>query len=1171
MSTSATAFTFVTPQVTLARNAGALYNFGLGSSTMSILAGQTDTVGLLNRVYTDSIGNAAPSVVARTLVANLGITGDAATVAEAYVVGQLNAAPSGRGKVINDILTAFTGLTGDATFGTFATAFNTQVSAAVAYANTAGSRDTTWAGATGGTPPPATVSSTNLTINPDVLTGGAADDVFLAYVLNNANTLQSGDRVDGGAGRDRLFADVGNSATFAITPITSSVEEFAVRAQAVGTDSNNNNMADPGLYSNTSLVDAERMSGVVRFESNNSRADLVIEDVRILPSQITKDITVAMVETDPGHVDYGLYFDQYSLRNQTTTTSQLIVEILDTRSEALGTGPLKDNPYSGFTFTLNGVNQTIEAPGIDAALTYDDLLVAINGAITANAALKDVVTASRGAVFNRVDTLFGSSVSGTEIVLTSRSGALATNAALGFKTATGTVPPSSGLHTDIRQVTSSSTDLVTVKVVLDDVGRGSTGGDLVIGGLSVGAGAVAGAGTTHQTSLSQGVQRFEIEVLDNSKLQTINSTNNTLREVTIVNGVTSSSSHAYVATRKDAGLLHVNGVVPVSFDQSNQNTPLPGSGNQHNSYGFSDLRLIDASAMRGDLQFTAEISAAARAKYLNLSDGAPALPATDNVAFRYLGGAGNDVMDTDIDAVAFASTINSSSREDFNFSVDGGAGNDTIHVDLIGNTGPWYADQASLRNVTLSGGDGNDTIRKFGDGNTIINGGAGNDTIYADNTGFGGSDAEKPADNSEGPPDTAGNNTTRWFVASTDNNFGDLQLSTANTGTAFLYGCSVRVTFSGAFTANAGGVTSDAADPDSNGFESTALIPLAQNYTGNQYNVNQAIKAAINGSPVLSKVLAASDGPGHTLVITSLIDGGFAFDDLHIEVRRGTDLVDLGTTTQADVLSRWKEVFQDSTETLADAQSAIIAAVTTKNSVTGMVNSALPRAGFIATNGEQSLAESDNRINPGAGDDVIVLGTGALSNDAIVFTGYDLGRKTIINFSDTGTSQDGLNFSSYLTGVFSVSGSVASQKSIDWTLNADANVEANSVSVAQFTSSPTESFEGLTAARFLAAINSTNLAGASNYGGFSAASYNAVNNYVGAGPGTTLVGGVGKAIVMVENDENDGEYRLFELTFNGLASNATADFSACQEIATVDFGDSIALDLVTVAGLVSFG
>ncbi|MBK9346872.1 MAG: hypothetical protein IPN06_10840 [Burkholderiales bacterium] len=98
--------------------------------------------------------------------------------------------------------------------------------------------------------------------------------------------------------------------------------------------------------------------------------------------------------------------------------------------------------------------------------------------------------------------------------------------------------------------------MVTSTVVLDDVGRGSTGGDLVIGGLSVG-----------ETSTSRGVERFEITVQDNSKLQTINSTNNALREVTIVNGATSNTvADAYTTTVTNAGNLTVNGKAFVNPD-----------------------------------------------------------------------------------------------------------------------------------------------------------------------------------------------------------------------------------------------------------------------------------------------------------------------------------------------------------------------------------------------------------------------------------------------------------------------------------------------------------------------------------------------------------------------------------------------------------------------------
>jgi len=139
-------FTFVTNQVILARNAGALYNYGLGNATMSQFAASADLNASLNTVYQNSIGARPTAEVAKILVANLGITGSSATAAEAYVVGQLNpVAVNGRGKVINDILSAFSNLTGDPTFGSFATAFNKQVDAAVKYAAKVGNPDTNWA------------------------------------------------------------------------------------------------------------------------------------------------------------------------------------------------------------------------------------------------------------------------------------------------------------------------------------------------------------------------------------------------------------------------------------------------------------------------------------------------------------------------------------------------------------------------------------------------------------------------------------------------------------------------------------------------------------------------------------------------------------------------------------------------------------------------------------------------------------------------------------------------------------------------------------------------------------------------------------------------------------------------------------------------------------------
>ena len=188
---------------------------------------------------------------------------------------------------------------------------------------------------------------------------------------------------------------------------------------------------------------------------------------------------------------------------------------------------------------------------------------------------------------------------------------------------------------------------------------------------------------------------------------------------------------------------------------------------------------------------------------------------------------------------------------------------------------------------------------------------------------------------------------------------------------------------------------------------------------------------------------------------------------------------------------------------------------------------------------------------------MVVLGTGADSNEKLVFAGYNQGKDSIINFSETGANNDTLDFTSYLNGKSSASGSVDSQVRILTSLNGDANVEANSVTVLNGTfNTTTAKFADLSAAKLLAAVNSTNT-GSLDFAGITAGTLNAVTSYVGSGAGTSLVGGVGKAVVMVQNNLNEGEYAVFELTFNGLAANTTADFSAAEMIGVVDFGNTL--------------
>lgn len=727
----------------VARVAASIWGLKLGyATTQAALAQANASAGgltsVINDAFNDSFGNTSNADITAMLISNLGLTGQAATDGSAYVLAQLAGVPATeRGATLSSIVALFSGLEADPNYGAAAAAFNTKVAGAVAYSSTPGSQD-----APLGFLPSA--SSFFLTLGQDNVTGTPGEDVFNAYIFDNSNSLQSADRIDGGGGKDTLFADMGASQAFAVTPITTSVESVMIRGQSEATAQGQNN---PGGTSRVQ-IDAERINGANWFESNNSRSDVIIEDVRILPSQITKDITIAMVETDPGHVDYGVYFDQYSLRNQTSATSSITLQIMDTGAAARGEAPLKDSNYTAFTFTVTPPGQAsrvvkLESDAIQAAQTYAELRAAFQAELDREFGA-GVATATLGANFTVVDPLSSTLVTGQSVVLTTQSATVFTTPTGSGWLADGTAPPASNFYTNFTTGQTQSSDLVTVKVVLDDVGRGSTGGDLVIGGMSTGV-----------TSTSLGVQRFEVEVRDNSRLEAMKSTNNSLREVVIVNGKTSNTGNAYIPTVTDAGTLTVNGNSGANGAnisntlardaQTGNNTPLPNSG-ATSEYGFTDVRLIDGSAMTGQLAFTAEVTSASITKYLNLRD-IQALPAGDNVNFMYTGGKVNDTMFVVLDsnAVASRNTINVG-REDFTFTLDGATGDDNLTVwisqpqgnnpqNLPGTAQAWYANQKLNANITVNGGDGNDTIRTPAAGDVKINGGAGADTIYADNSG----------------------------------------------------------------------------------------------------------------------------------------------------------------------------------------------------------------------------------------------------------------------------------------------------------------------------------------------------------------------------------------------------------------------------------------------------
>jgi len=180
----------------LARLAGGLYNTVLSNATYNEVASASIDVNVLaNTIYSRDFANKTDLSVATTLLSNLGLASQAGL--DAWVAAQLTAAgAANKGAKIVSLLNDFAGLSADATWGTFATAFNTKVDAALAASQTTGSKVGVFstAGAVTGT-------AFELTSGWDrgaTFTGTQYADSFVA----DETTWTTADAIDGGGGND---------------------------------------------------------------------------------------------------------------------------------------------------------------------------------------------------------------------------------------------------------------------------------------------------------------------------------------------------------------------------------------------------------------------------------------------------------------------------------------------------------------------------------------------------------------------------------------------------------------------------------------------------------------------------------------------------------------------------------------------------------------------------------------------------------------------------------------------------------------------------------------------------------------------------------------------------------------------------------------------------------
>jgi hypothetical protein len=230
-------------------------------------------------------------------------------------------------------------------------------------------------------------------------------------------------------------------------------------------------------------------------------------------------------------------------------------------------------------------------------------------------------------------------------------------------------------------------------------------------------------------------------------------------------------------------------------------------------------------------------------------------------------------------------------------------------------------------------------------------------------------------------------------------------------------------------------------------------------------------------------------------------------------------------------------------------------------------------------------------IDLGTGEDTVVMHSNDGSANILRIDGQ-FGKATVVNLHDVPTDQVGnngyqdvgnhaLEFS-FLDNEVDPSDNNNNQSVTDLgvTVNVVAGAEsfgnsgsnpavtnsndavANSVNLIRFSEAAAddETFANLDAATLVSALNGDY---DPNGDGTADAYGNLDNNLLNAVGNANLVGTTQKHIIMVENDLNEGEYKVFQVTSTLEDDGTVADgaFTSATEIGTLDFGASVNLNV----------
>ncbi|MBS7777093.1 hypothetical protein [Acidovorax sp. CCYZU-2555] len=890
----------------------------------------------------------------------------------------------------------------DGTFGVAAKAWNQEVLTAYNYStNPANNASQVGEGANS--------TTFSLTTGWDSLTGTAASDVFVARVVQNANgeqtnQLATGDQINGGAGNDTLQAKVISASALnagpamGITPETVDVENVEITALTTSNVRGADEIVD---------LNAQFMLGLDSVASVQSNASLVISNLTTLTDsgvyaerRNTEDVTIRMDHTGNGDAvtkesDLEVYFDQDYLVSGQTSNSSAFFFLLDEKAELarlngdLTVPRLREINVDGlrFTVTINGVTSEIITLNDRAAWladqmdTHETFIASLQdelAALIAAGTLPEGTTLTLNPAMADATFLDDGSQSGDipAIVLNVPDASVVTP--VGFAQVEDALG-NYDVYGDFNNIAESNVLPVTSTIELEKVGRGSDGGDLTVGGMSTN-----GQNVWNSGSGSKGIEQFNITVSGDetqfSKLASLQSTNNTLA---IVNVASAAGSAADLTI----GNSHTSGVVvnAAGFSDDDKTTFKNGA--------LKDVRVFNAASFQNDLELHAHISDESVAKYMDLTDDA-ASPAADNADFAYTFAGGNDLLNLNISKTNLAQS-GTTNREDFHFEANMGAGNDKVQVQIGDGVGTladaWFINSDLNKNLAINTGEGDDTVETFGAGTWTVNLGAGNDVIYSDNSGNQLNAAVNPVTLEGNGGDGVNYNSGRaaWVLNTADQATAgaavvardiDNLVSDAN-DTFTLWRSTVSVTFLG----------------------HTAEVQI-QDFTTSDLSLNNLIKNAIAQDNVLSKLIVAEDGPANTLVIRSLIDGEYTAADFEVDITAPAL-----TTISPTQLAAFNAATGASATSFSDVQTLIDAGVTAWATAADYV-SALANDATDELTGVASSAVTNSTITGGAGDDVIVLSTGATSAETVVYA-PGFGNDAIVNFTAVGaTGVDTLDF-----------------------------------------------------------------------------------------------------------------------------------------------------------------